>query len=109
MLQVMKSGFLLAGAALVLGCSQAPPPTQRPSAATAEPVVKPEPAVIGRLVGRDRTITIPSGERGVVYSEQRSDGTVLAHEVGENELRALAPEVYRQVKESLAVGIADNR
>ena len=87
-----KFAILFVGAALGAGCSQ----TAKQISPAAQ---QPDNPVIGRLVGRDNTITILSSPSGVM----------LLRDVGEQELRARLPEVYQQIKSSVSVGIVDAR
>ncbi len=64
--------------------------------------------MIGQLVGRQRTITMLSGPEGVVYSVHGADGRMLASALTESELRQALPDIYQQVKSSVAVGTVDH-
>jgi hypothetical protein len=97
-----KFAILFVGAALGAGCSQ----TAKQISPAAQ---QPDNPVIGRLVGRDNTITILSSPSGVLYSVQDRNGVMLLRDVGEQELRARLPEVYQQIKSSVSVGIVDAR
>lgn len=61
-----------------------------------------EPAIITRLVMRDRVVAITSGSDGLKYSVITKDGTVLSANLSEAQLAQKYPDVYEQVRPAVA-------
>jgi hypothetical protein len=66
------------------------------------PVRTEEPVTITRLVMRERVVTITSGQNGPRYSVFAKDGAVLAAALNEAQLAEQHPDVYEQVRPSVA-------
>ncbi len=58
--------------------------------------------VIVELVGRDQTITIRSGQRGIVYSIMTHDGNIVVPEMSATELQVKHPDVYHLLESAIA-------
>lgn len=98
---------MVLAAMLCVGCART---AREQDVALKQPSVELAPdelPVIGRLVGRERTITMLAAPEGVLYSVESAEGRVLVRASGEEQLRAALPEVYRQIKSSVAIGCVD--
>jgi hypothetical protein len=58
--------------------------------------------VIGHLEFRDQMVTIFSGSNGPLYTVTAKDGQRLAAQLGERELHARFPDLYQNMKTSMA-------
>jgi hypothetical protein len=84
-----------------LSCAAAP----KPRAATASvPTTQPTKyLVIVKVVSRDKTVTISSGPKGLVYSLALNDGKVLLANASGEEFAKLHPDLYRFIRQYIAV------
>jgi hypothetical protein len=99
-----------------LSCAKAPPtaatlrPTPTPPAAALK-APAPKPAisvskfpVIVHVVSRDKTVTVSSGPKGLLYSLALNDGgKVLVADATGPEFEKLHPDVYRSIRGTIAV------
>jgi hypothetical protein len=99
--------------AAVLKPSESPAPavtSSTPSAPSAKaPAPKPVATaskypVIVHVVSRDKTVTVSSSPKGLVYSAAQNDGgKVLVADASGEEFARLQPEVYRAIRGTIAV------
>jgi len=79
-------------------------PTTRP---VLKPAAVPQHAskypVIVHIVSRDQTVTVSAGPKGPVYSMTGADGRVMVADASGPEFAKLQPEIYRHLRQSLAV------
>jgi hypothetical protein len=91
--------FILAGLICLVGCASKPPTVEAP-AATTPPAGYP---AIVHIVSQHSTVTISSGPSGLLYSLKQSDGTVLVADASGEEFERLHPEMYRHIRNYIAV------
>jgi hypothetical protein len=59
--------------------------------------------VIVHIVSRDQTITVRSGEKGLLYSLTAADGKVMIADATPDKFAQLQPELYRAIRGYIAV------
>ena len=60
------------------------------------------PAIV-HIVSRNQTLTVRSGSGGLLYSLTATDGKVLVADASAKEFAELHPDLYRQVRQFIAV------
>ena len=75
----------------------------RPTTKPAVPLHASKYPVIVHIVSRDHTVTISAGPRGPVYSMTGTDGSVMVADASGPEFAKLQPELYRHLRNSMAV------
>ena len=76
------------------------PPGTLPAAAMAG---DPRHPVIVHIVSRNQTITVRSGEKGLLYSLTGIDGNVVIADATPDKFQQLQPELYRAIRGYIAV------
>lgn len=59
--------------------------------------------VIVHIVSRDKTVTISSGPKGLLYSLAGERGQVLVADASSEDFARLHPELYRSIRQYIAV------
>src|SRR5262245_25151163 len=108
-----KKSIALAGTAALLiglGCKHE---QMARTAAPAAPVAAAPPApvlakdttgkVIVHIVSRNQTITVKSGEHGVVYSVRDAEGELTLADATPEEFQRVDPVLFNQIQHSMAV------
>ena len=76
----------------------------RPGTLPAQAAVSdPKHPVIVHIVSRDRTVTVRSGDHGLLYSLTGNDGKVIVADATPEKFAQLQPELYRQMRGYIAV------
>ena len=86
-------------AVVVCGCER-----EGPAAVSAAADSAPGPVVVGRLQTRNYIVTMSTGPAGVLYTVSSLEGSVLAHELSLDRLRAEHPQAYESLKGMMAEG-----
>ena len=102
---------LVLGAAVVMslvvvvvgaGCAAKPQMGGKASATAAAPA-DPSKKDVVHIVSRNRTVTVSSSSRGLLYSLKDADGRVQIADATEQRFAELEPELYQSIKRYVAV------
>jgi len=101
----MRGRIVMAGLVAVIGvgCKNTTQPVAQKSAPA--PVIVPDTTgkVIVHIVSRNQTITVKSGEHGVVYSIRDAAGKVMLADATPEEFQRVDPQLYDQIQHYIAV------
>ena len=100
----MLETLLLSAVVNVSGVAQvaATIPARPGTLPAAAMVSDPKHRTIVHIVSRDQTITVKSGERGLLYSLTGTDGKLIVADATPQKFAELQPELYRQVRTFVA-------
>ena len=105
MRKLVLGGSLLVSLVLVgVGCAAKPHAGRTPSASTSSAAAPADPSKkdIVHIVSRNRTVTVSSSSRGLLYSLKDADGHVQIADATEQRFAELEPELYQNIKRYIA-------
>ena len=106
MLEMLFLSAVVSVNGAVNGASTAPArPGTLPAAAMAG---DPKHRTIVHIVSRDQTVTVKSGERGLLYSLTATDGKTIIADATPEKFAELQPELYRNVRTFIAAKTDEN-
>jgi len=102
---ILGASVLLASVAIA-GCAAKP---QAPKGPPAVAATAPDPSRkdIVHIVSRNRTVTVTSSSRGLLYSLKDADGRVQIADATEQKFAELQPQLYQNIKHYIAVHADD--
>src|SRR5688572_14266618 len=86
---------------VIVGC--AAKPQAKATASAPAPAPDPSRKDIVHIVSRNRTVTVTSSSRGLLYSLKDADGRVQIADATERRFAELEPELYQNIKHYIAV------
>ena len=86
---------------VIVGC--AAKPQAKATASAPAPAPDPSRKDIVHIVSRNRTVTVTSSSRGLLYSLKDGDGRVQIADATETKFAELEPELYQNIKHYIAV------
>ena len=99
MRKLIAGASLLMSLAVVVGCAAKP----GAEVTAAAPAPDPSRKDIVHIVSRNRTITVSSSSRGLLYSLKDAGGRVQIADASEQRFAELEPELYQNIKHYIAV------
>ena len=106
MRKLILGASVLMSVGVVVGCAAKPQAASK-SSATAATAADPSRKDIVHIVSRNRTVTVTSSSRGLLYSLKDADGRVQIADATEAKFAELQPELYRNIKQYIAVKTDD--
>jgi len=94
----LSAAFALSG---LVGGLKAPPGTL-PASAVAMKADTQHPVIV-HIVSRDKTLTVKAGQHGMLYSLTSKEGKVLIADATQAKFAELQPEMFRQIRQYMAV------
>ena len=100
---ILGASVLMSSLAIV-GCAAKPEAASKANTtAAAAPAPDPSGKDIVHIVSRNRTVTVTSSSRGLLYSLKDADGRVQIADATERRFAELEPELYQNIKHYIAV------